>query len=356
MKHLIVDISSHGLGHLAQTAQVINALDASHIKLTLRTKISEEILKERIQHRFTHIPYQQDTGMIMHDALHVDTAATMQWYQAFHATYEQRKHQAAKDLEALGADLVFADIPYLSLAASATIEVPSIALCSLNWADIFQAYCGHLEGAEKIHAEIEHAYAKARYFLQATPSMPMQHLPNRHPISPIAQIGNRQTEKLRINTQQDQSTRLVLVGLGGIGMEYPLDNWPRIKNVCWIFQDKALYRQRDDFITVSRCDLPYIDLLASCDLILTKTGYGTQTEAVVNQIPTLCVARGDWPEEPHLFKWHQQQGMVRFIDWQDITTDELRTQVEPLLDQAWNLKTVQPSGAKEAATIIQGLL
>lgn len=356
MKHLLVDISSHGLGHLAQTAQVINALDSRTLKLTLRTQLSEDALKQRINHPFDLIPYQQDTGMIMHDALHVDVDATMNWYRDFHANYAQRRNQAAKDLEALQPDLLFADIPYLSLDASSIAEIPSVALCSLNWADIFRAYCGHLKGAAAIHAQIENAYSTARYFLQASPSMPMESLPNRQPISPIAQVGNKRQDILRDNTNQPESTRFVLVSLGGIGMTYPLETWPQIHNVCWIFNDEVLYLERKDFIAQSRIELPYTDLLASCDVIMTKTGYGTQTEAVVNHIPTLCVTRGDWPEEPHLFTWHEQHGIVRFMEWSAIDTGVLQSQIDYLLDQTWQSRTVKPTGAAEAATLIEALL
>ncbi|CAA6827679.1 MAG: Unknown protein [uncultured Thiotrichaceae bacterium] len=356
MKHLIIDISSHGLGHLAQTALVINSLDTNKIRLTVRTKISEEILKERIQHPFDLIPYQQDIGMIMHDALQVDAKATMKWYQDFHATYTLRKKQAARDLETLKPDLVFADIPYLSLDACSLIDVPSIALCSLNWADIFQAYCGHFNGAAIIHDDIVNAYSKAQYFLQATPSMPMDNLSNLHAISPIAQKGEKQTTKLRNCVQKPDTTRFILVALGGIGMQYPLESWPQIDDVSWIFDDAALYLQREDFIAKSLIDLSYTDLLASCDVILTKTGYGTQTEAVVNRIPTLCVARGDWPEEPYLFEWHQRHGIVDFLHWQNIGTQNFRTQIECMLEQDWNQKTLNPTGAGEAAAIIHDLL
>lgn len=110
----------------------------------------------------------------------------------------------------------------------------------------------------------------------------------------------------------------MLVALGGIGMKYPLAQWPRLDKVCWIFPDQALNLPRDDFFPQSRFGLDYVDLLSSCDLALTKTGYGTQTEAVVNQIPALCVRRDGWPEPPYLFDWLRQHGEVVFIRWEAV--------------------------------------
>ena len=192
-------------------------------------------------------------------------------------------------------------------------------------------------------------------FLQPRPSMPMPSLPHTHVIAPIASIGKAQPEQLQAVTQ-DQFQQFVLVGLGGIGMHYPLATWPKIKGVAWIFDDQSLYLQRDDFIPVSRFGLAYIDLLASCDLVLTKTGYGTQTEAVVNQIPALCVQRGDWPEEPYLAAWHREHGEVIFVDWAEIQSGAFVNQLQGLLGCEWTKEPVVAIGAKEAADFIKQML
>lgn len=355
MKHLVVDISAHGFGHLAQTAAVLNALDIENLRLTIRSKAPVDLLRERIPRPFELIPYQQDTGMLMQNALQVDVPKTFAWYQSFHQNYASKVAQAARELEALQPDLLLANVPYLSLAAAQELNLTTLALCSLNWADIFQAYCGHLTGAEAIHAQILAAYQGAICFLQPTPAMPMSNLARTHRIAPIALKGTRQIEHLHTVTQQ-QFRHFVLVGLGGIDMHYPLDTWPKLSGVAWIFDDQSLYLQRDDFLPVSRFGLSYIDLLTSCDVVLTKTGYGTQTEAVVNQVSALCMLRGDWPEEPYLTAWHQQQGEVIFSTWAELKTKIFVDKIQSLLKASWSKQPVEPTGALEAAQFIQQVL
>ncbi|HRJ51962.1 MAG TPA: hypothetical protein PLE99_04270 [Candidatus Thiothrix moscowensis] len=356
MQHLLVDISAHGLGHVAQTSAVLNALDCAHLRLTIRSMTPESVLRRRIRHPFTLIPWQQDNGMLMHDALRVDVPASMHWYATFHANYCERKAQAARELERLQPDLLFANIPYLSLDAAGECAIPAVALCSLNWADVFHAYCSKLAGAEKIYAEIRHAYTQAEVFLQPVPSMVMHHDLRTRAIAPIAAIGQRQPELLRAKARQPDTTRFVLAALGGIGVEYPLANWPVLPGVCWIFPDAALWRQREDFLPESLFGLSYLDLLASCDAVITKTGYGTQTEAVVNQVPALCIRRGDWPEEPNLPDWHAQHGEVLFTDWQQIQVCSFGEQIMTLLETPWGKPAVSPTGAAEAASVLQARL
>jgi hypothetical protein len=356
MKHLLVDISAHGFGHVAQTAAVLNALEGGNMRLTIRSATTEQVLRQRIRHPFTLIPYQQDNGMLMHDALQVDAAASLHWYEGFHADYAQRKTQAMQELETLKPDLLFANIPYLSMDAAGELGVPAVALCSLNWADVFHAYCGNMRGADKIREEIVHAYAQADVFLQPAPSMDMDALLPVQAIAPIAALGQRVPEVLLEKSGMPDSTRFVLVALGGIGMDYPLETWPLLPDVCWIFPDAALTMQRTDFIPQSRFGLEYVDLLASSAAVITKTGYGTQTEAVVNQVPALCILRHDWPEEPNLPNWHEQHGEVMFAQWQEIRAGNFGNKIMGLLETHWGKPKVLPTGATEAAVLLQARL
>lgn len=352
LKHLVVDISAHGFGHVAQAAAVLNCLREIE-KLTIRTTISNErLLRERVRQPFQLIEAQLDIGMVMHDALTVDVDATMDWYRHFHSNYKERRSLAARQLELLRPDCLLSNIPYLSLDAAGMAGIPNVGLCSLNWADIFFSYCQDQKGSSAIHSDIVQAYEQCNLFIQPTPSLPMEYLPRRKEIAPVARLGQRRSLHSLVN---DDSARFVLVGVGGVALNsFPLDQWPRIKNVYWVWPDSVLQKapSRSDFVAQSYMEnhVPYIDLLASSDLVITKTGYGTQTEAVINQVPTICINRPDWPEHPYLREWHSDHGEVRFCDWSNLLTT--LTTVEDLLEHVWNKAPMQPSGAQEAADIL----
>ncbi|WP_020560485.1 hypothetical protein [Thiofilum flexile] len=356
MKHLLIDISAHGFGHLAQTAAILNALPSSNIKITIRSLAPEKVLRDRIRHNFELIPYQQDNGMIMHDALNVDAESSFQWYQHFHENYSQKVNQATQELRLLKPDLVFSDIPYLSLEAAHALNIPSIALCSLNWADIFQAYCGHFTSAQPIHTQILQAYQKANIFLQPTPSMPMPTLSNTQTIDVLAARGTQQKHLLQQRLNLPPQAKCVLVSLGGIEINYPLNTWPQIENVYWIFPDQVLLAQRADWIPQSQAQMNYLDLLASCDVVITKTGYGTQTEAVINQIPTLCIERQEWPEQPYLQAWQEQHGEVIYTEWDTILQGNFTNHINALLNTIWTKPCPNYQGANQAAAYIEKYL
>jgi hypothetical protein len=302
MPHLLVAISSHGYGHAMQALLVVNALRERlpTLKITLRTQA--HFLATRLYGDFDLLPVSSDFGMSMHSAVDVDVASSAAAYTQFHADWSQKVAVEAKALAATQADLVLADIPYLTLAGAQQAGISAVALCSLNWADIFWPYCAEQSNSRPIHQQMQAAYQSARYFLQAEPSMPMTDLDNTKLIGPLAIVGlNRRTvinEQLQLNPEQ----RLVLIALGGIEMSLPLHNWPEMPGVSWLVP-AAWGIQHPGFYAWESLNLPFIDVLRSCDVVVTKPGYGTFTETACNGVAVLYLEREDWPETVYLEDW-----------------------------------------------------
>ncbi len=307
MAHLLVAISSHGYGHAMQALLVVNALRKRlpSLQVTLRTQVSSDYLRSRLAGEFQILPVSSDFGMIMHSAVDIDVTASAAAYQEWHTNWSEKVAVEAASLAAIKADLILADIPYLTLAGAQQAGIPAVALCSLNWADIYWHYCAEQPNARQIHQQIQAAYQSAEYFLQAEPSMPMMDLENRKPIAPLAILGvNRRSfinQQLNLNPEQ----RLVLIALGGIDMRLQMDKWPKMPGISWLVPAAWGVKRADAFAWES-LDLPFIDVLRSCDVVITKPGYGTFTEAACNGIAVLYLERHDWPETPYLVNWLQQ--------------------------------------------------
>src|SRR5512139_3239624 len=198
MPHLLVDISAHGYGHIAQTAPVVQALKQLRpdLRVTVRCAAPHPLLQQRFQCEFQHIPQSFDFGMQMASAVEVKVAESAAAYRAFHADWPRKVAHAAEEMAALKPDLLLANVPYLSLAAAHAAGIRSVALCSLNWADIYQHYCVHDGVSRSIHAQMVEAYNRAEHFLQPQPSMAMPQLSNTRPIAPIVQPAASQRERL----------------------------------------------------------------------------------------------------------------------------------------------------------------
>ena len=351
-KHLLVDLSSHGFGHFAQTSVVLNALHqlAPELKITVRGTLPEALIQERLEAPVTYLHHALDVGMKMHDAVAVDAAASFAYYDNFHRDYQSQVAAEVNALQTLKPDLLLANVPYVSLSAAHQLGIPSIAFCSLNWADIFESYCGQFSGAAQIIREIRAAYNSARYFLMATPHMPMPNFQNALAIPPIAYTGSNRADRLKEWVGNAQA-KFILVSLGGIPTQINTAQWPSLENVYWIVGE-GVKSTRQDVISQRDIDLPFIDLVTSCDAIMTKTGYGTLVEAVAGQTPVICIERGSWPEEPPLFEWVRREGYLQILSMRDFELGSFAKELTEALDTNWLKPPPKCNGSWVAANII----
>jgi len=302
--HLLVDISAHGLGHLAQTAPVLNALASllPTLRLTVRSALSRQQLARRIGAGFAHVPEARDFGFVMRNAVDIDLAASAQRYRDAHADWPQRVAAEAAWLREHGVDALLSNVAYLPLAAAAEVRIPAAGMCSLNWADLFAHYFDHEAWAMEIHAQMLAAYNAATGFLCVTPGLPMADLLHRHDVAPIARLGRRDRAHVAQLLGLKQEERWILLAMGGMEFRLPVEEWPLTPGLNWLVPGAWKIR-RDDVRSFDQADLDFSDLLASVDAVVTKPGYGTFVEAACSGIPILYLQRDDWPETRHLAAW-----------------------------------------------------
>lgn len=352
LAHLLVDISSHGFGHIAQTAPILNALRLRQpaLRLTIRSGASRAMLASRITGDFEHIPSATDFGMVMVNALEVDVEASARAYEAFHCRWPDRVAEEADRLARLAPDLVLSNISYLTLAAASRAGIPSLALGSLNWADIYGHYCAGLPAAAEIRERMLEAYNGARLCVRLEPGMPMEALRHVRPAGPVAQVGADRRQEVRRLLNLGHGDTLVLVSLGGMAFRLPMESWPELPGLTWLVP-ASWGIHRDRVFPMEAVGMHFTDLLRSCDVLLSKPGYGSFAEAAANGIPVLFVERRDWPESGYLVDWLTVHGRGLELTRGQADRGELSAQLEQL--RALPAKPPVPAcGAAEAAELV----
>jgi len=89
-------------------------------------------------------------------------------------------------------------------------------------------------------------------------------------------------------------------------------------------------------------------LLASCDLLMTKVGYGSFVEATAQAKPVLYLDRPDWPETPYLANWLRQHGNAAAIDEAVLFSHQLADVMHTLWRQT-RKPALEAYGAEQAA-------
>jgi hypothetical protein len=181
----------------------------------------------------------------------------------------------------------------------------------------------------------------------------MPDLPNGRDVGPIATLGrDRKAEVLR-RLGVPGGARLVLVTFGGMGLDTE-GRWPRLPRIQWLLAAGCGYR-RPDCHRLDAVGVPFVDLMASADLVVTKPGYGTFTEAACNGTAVLYARRQDWPESPHLEAWLHQHAHAVGVGMRDLLDGELEGILPELMSRAPKAPPA-PTGIAEAAELLAGYL
>jgi UDP:flavonoid glycosyltransferase YjiC (YdhE family) len=347
---LLLAVSGHGYGHLAQCAPVVNALwkAVPGLQLAVCGALPRNVIAARLDRAFTFVPVELDPVLHMHNAWEIDVPESRQAYRVFHRDWQAGLRRDAELLAMLAPDLVLADIPYRMLLAARQRDIPAVALCSLNWAAIYAACCGEGDADAAMLAEMLAGYRAASVFLAPEPALPMPELENYRGIGPIARHGVRRRRELLARLRLPLRAHPVLISLGGIATRLPLESWPRRKGVVWLYGGMA-DAGREDMFDVALTGMPFIDVLASSDAVLTKPGYGTYAEAVCNGIPILTLARPDWPETVYLNAWARRHGRLEEIGASQFETGGLVQALEAL----WRRPALQPPEALGIAQAVE---
>lgn len=367
MPRLLVAISAHGLGHLGQAAPICNAIHALRpdIALSIWSALPVDTLRQRIHAPFTHIATPCDIGFIMHDAFHVDIEASWQRYIDRDQAWSTHLEAASRTVRAAQPDLIVSDAGEMPLAAGQALNIPTIAMSSLNWADMARAYFADLPGSAVVLDRLTAIYDNSTRALRLSPGMSMRGreeiiLP---PVGAVSTVPRHEIEQGIRDALPHPYQPRILIGMGGIETALPLDQWPlQNKLNLLVANQPTLAAQGDPVRGIVNADTlrvhhgwSFCDLLAGCDAVICKPGYGTFVEAALAGTPVLYVKRPDWPEQTALMRWLHEHTRCVELPIVDLHQGKFYEAVSALIAQP--TRTLLPhDGASIAAQAILNLL
>jgi len=366
---LLFAISAHGLGHLGQAAPVCQALYALRpdLPLTIWSELPTATLERRISIPFNHIRQACDIGLVMHDALRVNVPASWALYQAREASWAEHLSAACQILHNTQPVLVISDVGEVPLAAAQSLGVPNVAMSSLNWADIASYYFRDIGDADQAISRLAAIYDNTCLALRLTPGMPMRGH-TECAVPPVAAVSTQPRDRLRQRILEalgsaHQERPLVLVGLGGIDTPLPLTDWPLQTNITLLVanqcQQSATGLSERGIVNAESIQeatgLGFSDLLAACDAVICKPGYGTFAEAALAGTPVLYVKRPDWPEQTVLIEWLEAHARCKELPLIDLMRGDFQQALSALCMQPGKPR-IASDGALIAARKILSLL
>ena len=360
-------ISGHGFGHASRQVEVINALGALAPGLPIHvfTQASRWLLERTIRVPASLHEWAVDTGAVQLDSLAMDIPATLETAARFESGADEAAEALAREFRTLAVRVVVCDAPAMPCTAARLAEVPAIVLANFTWDWIYEDFTTDHRG----HADLPNRLG-ARYALaDAAWRLPMaggfSTIGTVLDFPWIARRSRRQPDDTRrLICAGDDGRPLVLLSFGGYGVAgmrlahhagapYRLVVSAGAGYTPDVLPADALQVDRD---RLSALGLRYEDLVAACDVVASKPGYGIVSECVANDTALLYTDRGRFREYPVMVA--QMPAVLRcaYIDNDALATARWDADVEALLAQPAPRERPLVNGADVAAGMLTAML
>jgi len=348
-----VYLSDHGFGHASRTSAILEhwlAVDPDLV-LHVRTTVPRRLLpagdgRVLVRHGTT------DFGLVQPDCLTIDFAATIARLDELEASFDERVRVEAKWLRETGARLVVGDIPPLAFAAAESAGLPSVAVGNFSWDWIYEHYVDR-DPRFAVHARHAAArYRRARLLLR---------LPFHGDMPAFSSIVDLPILTLRREISVTEARRvlglpaegpIVLFSFGGIG--FPgLDarRLGEMSRIRFVTTDR-LIDPPPNVITVDAGAIDYTTLLAACDGVVSKPGYGIVAACLARGLRLLCAWREDFPEAPILVRALEEHGTAAFVSVEKLAHAAFAEELEALLSRPAAPSRLAANGAERAVELL----
>jgi hypothetical protein len=102
-------------------------------------------------------------------------------------------------------------------------------------------------------------------------------------------------------------------------------------------------------IALNESPRDYVSLLAACDVVVTKPGYGIVADCLANRVPVLYTDRGPFREYDVLAEGLNGLGRARYVPRVDLIRLDLREHLQAILQSTTRWTTQPMNGAEVVA-------
>ncbi len=344
-------VSGHGYGHAVRSAQVAQALLQLGARVIVRTEAPRWLFPEGVEWL---LPSERplDIGVAQHDGLEIDIDETRRRWGAFMRDFHEHAQAEAGLLTEQRVDVVVGDIPPLAFAAAQRANVPSVAVGNFTWDWIYAAW----QDFEDVIRCVRSGYAAADLLLRlpfhADSAQAFEPFTCVEDVPLIARMARRNRREVRAELGLDDAMRVALLSFGGFAA-YGLDlaafgRWQDYVFVATPPLQTSVTQVPANVRVLNETPADYVSLIAACDVVITKPGYGIVADCLANRVAMLFTDRGPFREYEVLAAALPQLGPAMYIPREEL----IRGGVGPYLERLAGLKTPWTNQPMNGAEVV----
>jgi hypothetical protein len=311
---LAVYVTSHGFGHLNRTAAVLNRVPAD-VSITIKSNPNLFVhWRERLRRPAELQSFVSDVGAVNPpgDSSATDGPATLQMAARVHAEALARLDEEVERLVREQNAAVLCDAPALPLLAARRAEIPGFLMTNFTWADIYAPHARKMgRDAVEFVRNLRNVYRTATATFRVAPALSMAWMRPVYDMGMVVTRGKDRRGALRQLIGLKKTHKVVYLYVGRYGQNDLA--WPRLgrferAGIHFVTYPPLPTGAPSNLHAVPSPDWPGGDLIASCDAVFAKAGYGTVCEAMASGTPLVYPHRQGFAEHRMLDRCLREWG------------------------------------------------
>ena len=344
-------VTGHGFGHAVRSAEVARQLLARGARVLLRTEAPRWLFPTGVECLDGAADGPLDVGVVQRDGLEMDLAETRRRWAEFVDALPRRVAAEAGLLAAAGVDVVVGDVPPLAFAAAAAAGVPGVAVANFGWDWIYTAWPGFEAAVDATRGCYRQASLLLRLPLHAPDPAAFAAFHCVEDVPLVARQPTRSRDQVRATLGLGATDVAVLLSFGGFDAAAldltALGRWPRYRFLLSPAKGTAPDARGlpPNVCVLPQADADYVSLVAACDAVVTKPGYGIVADCLTVKVPVLYTDRGPFREYPVLVQALHALGTAQHAPQEAVRQGALGPYLDDLLARPRQFADVPTDGA-----------
>ncbi len=296
---IVYYVSAHGYGHGVRSCDILRVFNRLYpdVRVIVTTDLPTPFLQNRLEPgRVSFRPGAFDVGMVQRDAILIDVPATLARLDDLGSRWNSMVESETRFLQEQKAVLIVSDIPAIPIEAAKAVGIPALATSNFSWDWIYSPHAARDARWQKFVDIFRKAYSKTDLLLRQPFHGDMSVFPRIEDLPVLASPGrNRRAELARLTGCSPDKT-WVLISFYALNWDAAALDRAETLTDYEFFTVKPLEWRRKNIHPIDREIVPFSDVLASCDVVICKPGFGIVSECVVNDKPMIYSDRADFIE------------------------------------------------------------
>ena len=307
-------ISDYGYGHASRDIAIIRKILDKYdgVKLFVKTDDPIHFVRQSLpQKNIEVLRTKNDVGVVFKEnSVTVDRERTKNMVDGWLSSWDSYILTERRFCENHKINLIISDITPQPFIVANELNIPGIAISNFTWYYIFYNLFGDTPATERI----KEAYQCSDLALILPFNEEMNLFKEKKEISLVSREITMDKYDIRRECDVSDDELLVYVGVG------------RSFDPSYLRGMKNINKPNVKFLASSNTELPFENVIkiptdetetqnyiAACDLIVSKTGYGTVSEAVKARIPMFLLKREGFKEDELIGNTIEELAIGKFI-------------------------------------------